>query len=250
MYYLTKLPYLFFISQLFMGCSPDIDSSTEDGSLNAEHHNASSQDLNTGLTKATSLKDRESVISKAMVRYEIMLSEDEKEALLNPVKEALSEIFEANDFENLKSKIDLRLDIREAELLGDLAFDSLLSKHLGTSFSKAEWENTVLSVPDLNTLEITRRKLGEQFPKSSEDALSQVQDSLFRKALTEKLRDEITKHITAVSPSEVEEFYSQYRKDSPTHIYFMSKHENAEAAALELKRDQYWNRWLALQERK
>ena len=116
------------------------------------------------------------------------------------------------------------------------------------TFSQAEWDNTLLSVPDLDVLIDTRRKLEEQFPKSEEEALLQAQDSIFRKALTKKLRDEITKHITTVSPSEVDEFLLNYRDDSPDHIFYMAKHENAETAALELKRDQYWNTWLASQE--
>ena len=136
--------------------------------------------------------------------------------------------------------------MREAQLRGDPDFDSSLNEYLGHSFSEAEWENTLLSVPDLMTLSHTRKKLEEQFPASPEEAIIQAQDALFQKALTQKLRDEVTKEIM-ISALELEEFYSQYRADSSAHVLYLARYRDLETAALELKRDEYWNTWLSSQ---
>ena len=96
------------------------------------------------------------------------------------------------------------------------------------------------------TLSHTRKKLEEQFPASPEEAIIQAQDALFQKALTQKLRDEVTKEIM-ISALELEEFYSQYRADSSAHVLYLARYRDLETAALELKRDEYWNTWLSSQ---
>lgn len=245
---LKQLPFLFgIIILLLASCSPKAAESEE------QIETSKSQD---SIIDTKILVDEtvdidvpaasENSIDNAIARYEITLGDDEKAAILEGFKEALTAKPEINHLQDLRAGIESRIDIREAQLKGDPSFETLLNEHLGSTFTQSDWENTVSSIPDLSTLKETRRKLEEQFPASPEEAMRQAQDVLFQKALTKKLRDEVTKEIV-VSDSEVEEFYAQYKANSSPHVLYLSKHQNLEAAALELKRDEYWNAWLASQ---
>lgn len=227
---------------LIASCSPKAEQISDDDAVGVNERD--SQPLEQESSRANDSRDRESIISEAIDRYELVLSEDEKTLILEPAEAAFKKAFSNKNFDVLRSKVELRLDLREAQLRGYPDFDSSLNEHLGHSFSEAEWENTLLSVPDLMTLSHTRKKLEEQFPASPEEAIMQAQDALFQKALTQKLRDEVTKEIV-ISASELEDFYSQYRADSSAHVLYLAKHRDLETAALELKRDQYWKQWLA-----
>jgi hypothetical protein len=186
-------------------------------------------------------------IDSAIARYKITLSEDEKAAILEPLKKSFSGRPEADHLKDLRNKIESMIDLREAQLKGDPNFKILLSEHLGNSFTKAEWEGTVSNIPDLNALNATRQKLDEQFPASPEEAIMQAQDALFQKALSQKLRDEVTKDIV-VSTSEVNEFLIKYKANSNVHVLYLAKYRDIETAALELKRDEFWNTWLDSQD--
>lgn len=246
---LKPLPCLFGIIMLLLaGCSPKAAESEE------KIETSKSQD---SIVDTKSFADEtadidvpaasENSIDNAIARYEITLSDDEKAAILEPFKESLSAKPEINHLQDLRAGIEFRIDLREAQLKGDPSFETLLNEHLGSTFTQSDWENTVSSIPDLNTLNETQRKLEEQFPASPEEAIMQAQDVLFQKALTQKLRDEVTKEIV-ISPSEVEEFHAQYKANSSPHVLYLAKHRDLEAAALELKRDEYWNTWLGSQE--
>jgi len=229
---------------LIVSCSPKAEQISDDDAVGINERD--SQLLEQESSKANDSRDRENIISEAIDRYELVLSEDEKALILEPAEAAFKEAFSNKNFDVLRSKVELRLDLREAQLRGDPDFDSSLNEYLGHSFSEAEWENTLLSVPDLMTLSHTRKKLEEQFPASPEEAIIQAQDALFQKALTQKLRDEVTKEIM-ISALELEEFYSQYRADSSAHVLYLARYRDLETAALELKRDEYWNTWLSSQ---
>lgn len=232
---------------LLSGCSPEKEKPEELVSLDVEQHVVDSDNMASTTYDAENSKSNEDAIDDAIAQYGISLSDDEKNAILEPIRESLNEQVETNHLNDLRVKIESMLNLREAQLKEDPNFDSLLNMQIGNTFSQTDWENTVSSIPDMDALHDARRKLNDQFPASSQEAVLQAQDALFQQALTQKLRNEVTKEIV-VSASEVDEFLSQYKAESNVHVLYMAKHRNLEAAALELKRDQYWNTWLASQE--
>lgn len=231
---------------LFTGCSSDVDKPEEGENLEIEERNATPKNLGSDTIDSDNLENSENVIDNAIARYDISLSDDEKAAILKPIEESLSDQTKTNHLKDLRAKIESMLDLRQAQLKGDPKFESLLKNQIGNNLSQSDWENTVFNVPDMDALNDARKKLDEQFPASIEEAILQAQDALFKQALTQKLREEVTKEIV-VNLSEVKEFLSQYKADNNLHVFYMSKHRNAEEAALELKKDQYWNEWLTTQ---
>lgn len=230
-------------SFLLAGCSPEKEKPV---SLDAKQHVVDLDNLDSTTYNAENSKSSEDVISDAITQYGISLSDDEKKAILEPIRESLNDHIETNHLKDLKVKIESMLNLREAQLKEHPNFDSLLNMQVGDTFSQTDWENTVQSIPDMDALQDARRKLNDQFPGSPEEAIVQAQDALFQEALTQKLRIEVTKEIV-VSISEVDKFLSQYQAESNVHVFYMAKYRNLEAAALELKRDQYWNAWLVSQ---
>ena len=243
----TKSSRWFLSFLLLSGCSPEKEKPEELVSLDVEQHVVGSDNLASTAYNAENSESNEDVINDAIVQYGISLSDDEKTAILEPIRELLNDQIDANHLNDLRVGIESMLSLREAQLEENSNFDSLLNMHVGNTFSQADWENTVSSIPDMDALHDARRKLNDQFPASSQEAVLQAQDALFQQALTQKLRNEVTKEIV-VSTSEVNEFLSQYKAESNVHVFYMAKHRNLEAAALELKRDQYWDTWLASQE--
>ena len=243
---LKLLRWVICFSFLLAGCSPEKEKPERLVSLNAEQHVVDSDDLDSTTYNAENSKSNEDVINDAIAQYGISLSDDEKKAILEPIRESLNDHTETNHLKDLKVKIESMLNLREAQLKGNPNFDSLLNMQVGNTFSQTDWENTLQSIPDMDALQDARRKLNDQFPASTEEAVVQVQDALFQKALTQKLRIEVTKEIV-VGISEVDEFLLQYQAESDVHVFYMAKYQNLEAAALELKRDQYWNTWLVSQ---
>lgn len=232
---------------LLSGCSPEKDKPEEVDSLDIKQHVVDSSNLASETYNAENSESYENVINDAIVQYGISLSDDEKAAILEPIRESLSSKIETDHLNDLRAKIESMLNLREAQLGENPNFESLLNKQVGNTFSQADWENTVSSIPDMDALHDARRKLNDQFPASSQEAVQQAQDALFQQALTQKLRNEVTEEVV-VSESEVNEFLSQYKAESNVHVLYMAKYRNLDAAALELKRDQYWNTWLTSQQ--
>ena len=192
------------------------------------------------------IKNSDDVIDDAIVRYGVSLTENEKSEILEPIKKSFITHSNANDLKDLRAKIEAMFDLREAQLKKDPNFDSLLNERIGGDISQSEWEQTVASIPDMDALNDARNKLNQQFPSSAEEAISQAQGALFRQALVRKLREKMTSEIT-VSTMEVENFLSHLKANSHLHVLYFEEHRNPEAAALELKKDQYWNEWLEAQ---
>lgn len=243
MYYLKLLNWLLCFVFLLAGCSP---KKKKEVSADVEPNLVTSDNLTSVPDSAEESISKEDVINNAITSYNISLSADEKKTILKPIRESLNEQIDNKHLKALRVKIESMLNLREAQLRGDANFDLLLNRQIENTFSQADWENTTRSTPDMDALLDAREKLSEQFPDSSEEAIFQAQDALFKQALTQKLRIEVTKEIV-ISMSEIDEFLSQYKANSDIHLYYMNKHLNLEAAALELKKDQHWNKWLSSQ---
>lgn len=236
----------FLIFLLLMGCSSEKDQSDEVISLEVKEEMAYLSSLDPKVYVADGSGSKRNLINDVIAQYSISLSNDEKEAILEPIRESLSRQIDMNHLRDVRAKIESMLDLREVHLQEGPDFDSLFNEQVGNTFSIVDWENTLSSIPDMDALTIARKKLNEQFPESLQDAVLQAQTALFQEALIQKLRNKVTKEI-AVSTSEVNEFKSRYKTNSKIHVLYMAKYQKPEIAALELKRDRYWNTWLISQ---
>lgn len=233
-----------------VGCSPEAsESKTEQIDERGNQNIPAVAHKSRATEKSLFKEDVESIIENGLIAYNIRLDEDEKKEALREVREFFSSVEGHQVVSEMQFGMKLMLDLREAQLKGDENVESHLNEHLGVSFSKSSWESIVFNSPDIDALSNLREKFKKQFPLSGEDALFQAQDALFKQALTQKLRDEITKEITSVTSSEVEDFRTNYRNGSTSYVLYMSQHRNFEAAALELKKDLFWNHWIALQQK-
>jgi hypothetical protein len=247
MIYRRIVPFSLGLLLLLAGCKPENGAGENIDALEVENQVVDSSNLASDAFdgKSGSINN---AVNDAIVQYGISLTDDEKAAVLEPIKESLGAQTDNDHLKDLRAKIELMLDIREAQLKEEPDFESLLNEQIGKNFSKVDWENTVSSIQDMDELNDARRKLDKQFPSSPEEAILQAQDALFQKALNQKLRDVVTKEIV-VSPTEVNEFLSQSKASSNVHVLYLAKYRDAETAALELKRDQYWNAWLSAREK-
>ena len=145
---------------------------------------------------------------------------------------------------DLRRKIEFMLDLRDANLKENPNFVSLLKENISSGLlSQSDWDNTASNIPDLDALTIARRKLDEQFPKSTQEAILQAQDPFIRQALTAKLKDKITREIEITS-SEIRSFLSECEKENSLDVSYLTKYKKPETAALKLKKDHYLDQWL------
>lgn len=231
---------------LLPGCSAGGEDSEVTNQENAENENNYTALVEPVPLEETDSRSVENIISDGIARFQVSLSEEEKAEILEPVKASLHDQLGSNPMNRLRVKIESMLDLREAQLKGDANFDSLLEEHLKSSFSESEWSNTVSSIPDMNALISSRKKLEEQFPSSRDEAILQAKDALFRQALTQKLKDQLTQSIVA-TPADIDDFINQLKDDSNIHVSYVSKYGDVETAVLFLKKDKYWDEWLKSQ---